>query len=119
MDTTGGPKYASAVAVELWHTVNTTDYTVKINYHDGIFYMNQTQPYTDTAWRPITATVNGCANDTDHCPMDVFMRRSEKWIPTNWTAECALPPAAMNSATRVITSILALFSLHVTLLQYM
>jgi hypothetical protein len=123
LDTTGLPKYAAAVAVELWQTNNTHEYTVKVgakagetqhwqvNYHDGIFYYNQTEPYTEE-WRPITNSVTGCESEHDHCPLEKFIQRSVKWVPTKpMHEECALPsPPTPKSGVRTTRAFIASFA---------
>lgn len=73
----GLPHYTASLAIELW---NTTDFgpAVKIFYHSAF---NQD-------YRLITDLTKGCPPSQQYCPLDIFERRSRKFMPVNIEKEC-------------------------------
>ncbi|KAI1711902.1 histidine phosphatase superfamily (branch 2) domain-containing protein [Ditylenchus destructor] len=68
----GLPHYTASIAIELW---NTTDFgpAVKIFYHSAF---NQD-------YRLITDLTKGCPAGQQYCPLDIFERRSRRFMPVN------------------------------------
>ncbi|VDK86328.1 unnamed protein product [Litomosoides sigmodontis] len=67
----GLPQYTASVAIELW---NKTD----ILFHEAFHHQ----------YRAITRFTKGCPSDSDFCPLDAFLKRSEIFLPNNIKNEC-------------------------------
>ncbi|VDN03770.1 unnamed protein product [Thelazia callipaeda] len=73
----GFPKYTASIAIELW---NTTKFglAVKVLYHKAFHH-----PY-----QVITHFTQGCPSSIYYCPLDMFLKRSEVFLPTDIKQEC-------------------------------
>uniref|UniRef100_A0A914XP43 Uncharacterized protein n=1 Tax=Plectus sambesii TaxID=2011161 RepID=A0A914XP43_9BILA len=74
----GLPGYAACILVELWKTKNGPQ--VKILYRSSF----------DVPFLPITSLINGCPPNSDYCPFTLFVRRSQKYMPTDIDVECRM-----------------------------
>jgi hypothetical protein len=111
------PKYAAAVAVELWgpnNNTKVTDYMVQVKYHTGIWYDNG-QPSNPVEWETLKTTTQ-CKNMSS-CTLETFMKNSEKY--TDYTefkvaVICALttPSAAVTASVSqsmlILSAVLAM-----------
>ncbi|KAJ1352919.1 hypothetical protein KIN20_009423 [Parelaphostrongylus tenuis] len=74
----GLPRYTASVAIELWMLEEGP--AVRILFH-GAFHHN---------YHTITHLTKGCPEDNEFCPLKVFERRSQKFMPVNIRDECRL-----------------------------
>ncbi|KAE9554126.1 hypothetical protein FO519_002663 [Halicephalobus sp. NKZ332] len=88
----GLPNYTSAVAVELWKSVDMksnfvetkdqgsgdTEYFVQV-----LFSANPTDNFI-----PVTRFVSGCPSNNDFCPLGMFIQRSKLFVPDDIVKLC-------------------------------
>ncbi|KAK0419579.1 hypothetical protein QR680_014215 [Steinernema hermaphroditum] len=74
------PDYASLLVLELWKTTQ-GDHAVRL-----LFSADAAAPF-----KTVTRVVSGCPQ-REFCPLDVFEKRSEKYVSKNIQEECKIRP---------------------------
>jgi len=99
------PKYAAAIAFELWGPANSTqqsDFYINIQYHDGIWYNNTVQQPSAPGWNSVTGTTVQCRDsivNESYCALGTFIANSAPYAPyTNDAMPQLCNPPTPNTA---------------------
>uniref|UniRef100_A0A7E4VAK7 Lysosomal acid phosphatase n=1 Tax=Panagrellus redivivus TaxID=6233 RepID=A0A7E4VAK7_PANRE len=86
----GLPHYTASVSLELWNVTNLGP-AVKILFHSAFHH----------DYKVITDFTKGCPRGSDFCPLDVFVKRSQKFVPKDIKKECGAknPNATLKNGT--------------------